>query len=671
MPMPRQLETLRLKGAALLAAVALAGIGAILAITGGCSQGNAAAGAQTPSDAERDPYVASLGNLRTGQPLSPAAAQVAVFLFGEEPEPPLGLIKPVELAATADGIIVTDSALQGTLQWTAGNSILDFLNVDQSSGVPSAVAVSPSGDRFIGDLNGPVVRIGADGKIVQHYSITEPMRPGGLAVLGPQLWVSNLRAHRIEVFDVVSGAHVKSIGSRGRGPAEFGLPMGLATTPDGFVCVVDMLNARVQVLNRDGQREFDVGGPGNRIGYFGRPKGVAVGPDGTIFVTDAASQRVHAFDHSGRPLLTFGGPEDGPLALVLPAGIAIRQGPVTAEHAPPGDFTPAYYVLVAEQAARPGIRVYAWSGAARVAEDTSRPAIVRPAAPTVEDPHWNPERCTLCHSPDDGPPHRIPLNQIDALCISCHDGVKSVNERHPIGRMADGPRTKAVPDWPLLDGRLICLTCHDVVKQCSTAAVKPRENAALLRGYNPRDVAAACRNCHAEGASRVNPHRSEVPGLGDSPMTCVFCHTAAPKKQADGMWVFDSRLRGGGSLVCLNCHTMHADPARNGHLDKLVPEAMKRAMAERERGVLGEHANPTGQPALLRLADGRIACYTCHNPHPEHPPSAVLSLFNHTGDLARATWPPDRRKRLRVENVLLCAQCHGRGSPTGLSASIP
>lgn len=583
----------------------------------------------------------ALGNLRVGQAPSPGQADLVRFLFGEEPDPTIGLVKPVDVALVGDRILACDAALLGILRADARSGYLPF-PIGESPRMPSALAASGE-SVLLADAEGSVLRYDASGALRQRYVLPtaeRAFRPSGLLVLHDELWVANAAAHTLEVFDLETGQLRRSIGGRGSTPGRFAIPLGLAGTPNGEICVVDMLGCRVQLLDSSGAWQRDIGGPGDRLGRFGRPRDVAVGPDGVIFVSDTASQRVHAFSPGGTPLAMFGGPEDGADALVLPGGLAIGPRGVVAEHAAPADFDTAYSVLVAEQIARPGIRVFAWRGVP--AEDTRVVAVraYRPP-PSVANPHWSADGCGSCHVTHDGSIEPLEPRRVDAVCLKCHDGVQSIDEAHPIGRVAVGPRTQAPPNWPLIDGRLTCLTCHDIRRHCDTSAVRPLENASLVRGFDAERPTQSCTQCHTADVWRINPHRAQPTESLDR-ATCTFCHTRANELERTGQRSGDARLRDASSGLCLNCHTMHADPAPRGHLGaELTPEvrtALKRPSSVDLLPVSGEH----------------VTCYTCHNPH------AATTFPAGTMLAARSERPEDAEKSLRAAHIELCLHCHPR-----------
>lgn len=93
------------------------------------------------------------------------------------------------------------------------------------------------------------------------------------------------------------------IGQRGGGVLRF--PQTVAIGPDGSVYVGDQSSSVVQVFNRDGSFQREVGVAGTRPGELGPVGAVAVAGDGTLFVADGRD-RIHRFDAGGRLLGAFG-----------------------------------------------------------------------------------------------------------------------------------------------------------------------------------------------------------------------------------------------------------------------------------------------------------------------------------------------------------------------------
>jgi predicted CXXCH cytochrome family protein len=614
------------------------------------------------------PRAVALGTLRGAPPPSTAEVNLTMFLFGAEPPPRLTIANPTGLAARDHSVWICDNALSAVFRWDAEADAVTEERYDAPTEHPVAIDLAPNGDRLICDRRG-VLRIEPSGRTVGTYALSAgELRPGGVLAVGDAVWVSNLAQDRIEVFDADSGRHLRSIGERGRGPAQFALPRSMARTPDGNVCVVDMLNDRVQVLAPDGRWLRDIGGPGDSVGMFGRPKDVVVGPDGTIFVTDAFSQRVHAFAPDGAPLLAFGEPGTGVGELILPSGIAVSPYAPRTLHSLPRGAEAAYYILVGEQLNGPGIRVYAWLRPGEGGESTAplpgeavhwKPRFPQSAA---INPHWDASRCTKCHQSDGPRLLPIPLERTDALCLSCHDGVQAPADPHPIGRPATTELVKAPADWPTVAGAIGCLTCHDIQRHCDPAAKRPAVNTILLRGYDPQRPLEYCSNCHgADVGGRFSPHRQRDAAGNVREDACLFCHTQRPEVPADGRRRFQPHLRTASSDLCLNCHIRHWDLSPLGHVDRPVTPRIREWILVRELSRT-RNANlqelerlardSKGEPARLPLGQDKVTCYTCHNPH-------YAGLFPPDSELgALATNPEDRRSALRTNWIELCSECH-------------
>ena len=619
-----------------------------------------------------------------------------MFLFGAEPPPPLALANPTGLAAGPDYLLICDETLRGVFRWDIQARRLIEERFDPPLEHPIAIDVAPGGDRLICD-GARVVRTSADGRVVRDYTLPDAeFRPGGVLALGEQIWASNLAGHTIEIFDAASGQHLRSIGRRDDGTGEFGLPRGLARTPDGNVCVADALYGRILLFDPAGNALRRIGAAGDSIGSMGRPKYLTVGPDGTIFVTDAFSQRVHAFDPQGRPLLAFGEPASGTGELAMPSGIAIMQTapdpemtsdrdvqysrragrplhPDESTGQTQADETPQYYVLVAEQLEQPGIRVYGWLGAregAVAAALPSGPATRwKPRSPesAAINPHWDAARCDSCHAKAEGRLLPITEAETDKLCLSCHDGAKAPLEPHPIGRPLHTDLVQTPDAFPAVDGKIGCLTCHDILRQCKADARRPAVNADLLREYDAQRPLDYCMSCHkADAIGRFSPHRQRDAQGRVRDDACFFCHTQKPEIPADGRRRFQPHLRDTTSRLCLNCHTRHWGLSPRGHVDRPVTPPIRQWMLMRQmdrevtadRTRLAEMADASrNPPALIPLGGddhGIVTCYTCHNPH-------YTGLFPAGSELgAMARNAEDRAGALRVDFIDLCSECHRR-----------
>ncbi len=161
---------------------------------------------------------------------------------------------------------------------------------------------------------------------------------------------------------------------------------------------------------------------------------------------------------------------------------------------------------------------------------------------------------------------------------------------------ADGPAT--------LVGSETCLGCHD-------DSIKGFEQSLHGKAANPRAPAGAqgCESCHGPGSrhledpsddtsirkfSRISPR--------DVGTTCLTCHTRAAHAAWPGS-THDAR-----NLSCTTCHSVHQPKSATAQL-KAATETQLCATCHRVP------AAKTLRASHMPLAEGKMACSTCHNPH--------------------------------------------------------
>jgi predicted CXXCH cytochrome family protein len=169
-------------------------------------------------------------------------------------------------------------------------------------------------------------------------------------------------------------------------------------------------------------------------------------------------------------------------------------------------------------------------------------------------------------------------------------------------------------ELPLLDGRLVCTTCHDSRSSADHARARMLDEP-LLRDGGTAGLCAAChdpngtgrRDMHATMLGRAHlvwPDEGEPGTPGDDPAP------ASPDA---------------ASRTCLGCHDGSVAP---GAADASVPDAQSRSHARAHVPIGMSH--PIGVayvldrgPALraggpldprIRLFDNRVGCGSCHSP---------------------------------------------------------
>ncbi len=254
-------------------------------------------------------------------------------LLGSGPKNPLDWFsKPFGVAFDREGrLLVTDTALGALFRLDRKTRTADVLGTRGAVALktPLGLSIGRDGVVYVADAGiRQVVAFSPDGSVKAVYG-----RPGELenpvdaeiAPDGRKLFVADSKAHKIVVYAVDTAKVLYSFGRRGEGEGQFSFPTGLAFTAEGNLLVVDQINARIQVLNEDGQYLDRLGARGVGFGNFVRPKDVAVDEVGYIYATDAAFNNVQIFD-ADFSLLTYvgqGGVEPGRFQLT--AGVAVAE----------------------------------------------------------------------------------------------------------------------------------------------------------------------------------------------------------------------------------------------------------------------------------------------------------------------------------------------------------
>lgn len=180
---------------------------------------------------------------------------------------------------------------------------------------PTGIAVTEQ-EVFVSDARNSRIQVfDLEGNFKRQFGATgnEPSqlgRPMNLTIAAGELFVADYWNDRIEVF-ALDGAHKKTIGHSGSGPGEFDAPGGVAVAPNGDLFVADFYNQRIQQLRPDGKfiRQWgETRKPGIWAEKFNYPTDVALGPDGSLYVADGYNDRVQVFSRDGEFSHKWGGP---------------------------------------------------------------------------------------------------------------------------------------------------------------------------------------------------------------------------------------------------------------------------------------------------------------------------------------------------------------------------
>ncbi|UCF31328.1 MAG: DmsE family decaheme c-type cytochrome [bacterium] len=128
--------------------------------------------------------------------------------------------------------------------------------------------------------------------------------------------------------------------------------------------------------------------------------------------------------------------------------------------------------------------------------------------------------CPDCHKLHEGTRQKKQGREINDLCYSCHEGVRS--------------QFSLVSRHPLPEGLMLCSDCHDP---------HGTGNPGLLIAADEKTL---CGNCHAQA---IGPYTFEHADVTDE---CITCHRVHGSMFAD-------MLNYQEPFLCLQCHTGHTD----------------------------------------------------------------------------------------------------------------
>jgi DNA-binding beta-propeller fold protein YncE len=130
--------------------------------------------------------------------------------------------------------------------------------------------------------------------------------------------------HRILHYDLQTLKLKQILGTPGTKRREFHYPFAIAQTRERDLCVVDVLNTRVQVLNPEGLFVTFIGDWGVDKGQFYRPKGIALDNQDHVYVSDSYLGVVQIFDTTGRFLELVTDPDTGKVKkFTTPMGLSV------------------------------------------------------------------------------------------------------------------------------------------------------------------------------------------------------------------------------------------------------------------------------------------------------------------------------------------------------------
>ncbi len=272
--------------------------------------------------------------------------------------------------------------------------------------------------------------------------------------------------------------------------------------------------------------------------------------------------------------------------------------------------------------------------------------------------------CTACHTSAAG--HDLQFEgDVTQLCESCHDSRRAGREVHPVNLAPSAAVGERIPpEFPLKNGWVTCLTCHDVRPDCVGRPSDAKPAYRLLRGWQTSEPLAFCSHCHASENFRPFNAHDQMDANRARTDTCVWCHSDIPDVNAYRDEAASFTLRDRSSRVCANCHPMSEGHPTHAHVGttpsaefiwhisayELQPK-LRLPFEQRLRYATAAKRTPRAIPFD---ENGRIACYTCHNPHEKGllPDANPRSLGAEPKQAAT--------HRLRAREGKVCVVCHDK-----------
>lgn len=278
---------------------------------------------------------------------------------------------------------------------------------------------------------------------------------------------------------------------------------------------------------------------------------------------------------------------------------------------------------------------------------------------SIVDPHWDKRQCGTCHN---GKPSKsntkLHIRDVNALCQACHQFIPENLLNHPVNIKPNRAMKKRMPREyknTLLSkyakkGTMSCITCHDVIMQCTPSKFFNRgRNKEFFRQGPFRGRTELCFKCHDKKKfKRFNPHKQIAKNGTIKKSTCYICHQNVEKLSQSNPTKDLKFNVSDYSNMCIGCHVWEPHPGgelmfnfskkkeKPNHLtvaSDLVKIQMK-YMSSKEKFYLP-----------LEPKTGKVHCATCHNVHQK---GIIKNKMRAKG--------ADSDKKLRRKKI--CILCH-------------
>lgn len=246
--------------------------------------------------------------------------------------------EPSDVAVSSDGTIYVVDGVNNSIKVfdQKGRLVSSWGRNGSGDGelqFPLGIDVDASGLVYVADTGNHRIQIfdsrgTSVGKVTMPSRNGKPPDPTDVAVDEPRnrLYVVDNDNHTILVYELSTRTFLQSFGEPGTEKRAFRYPFLMAVDHEGYLYVVDVINTRVQVLNREGLFVAYIGGWGVEKGEFYRPKGVALDKQGRVYVSDSYVGVIQVFKPNGEFCSVLGdGTKGAIMKFKTPTGIVIDR----------------------------------------------------------------------------------------------------------------------------------------------------------------------------------------------------------------------------------------------------------------------------------------------------------------------------------------------------------
>lgn len=286
----------------------------------------------------------------------------STFVVGKTP-PPKPINKPYGLALRKNELFICDTGFGMVLiaDLQKGQFRPFAPSGEAQMKMPINITLDADATRYITDtVRGQVLIYSADGRYRAAIGKKDEMKPVDVAIHEDRLYVTDLKGHCVRVY---SKSSLEPLFTIPRDPkdkaAQLFSPTNLDLDHSGHLFVADTGGFRVQEYDLEGKFVRTLGTGGDSPGEFGLPKGIAVDHEDRVYVVDSKMQVIQIFDKEGKLLLFFGEPGSSTASLNLPAQVIIDYDHVHLfkKYAAPG-FELEYLLFVTNQFGDRKVAVY-------------------------------------------------------------------------------------------------------------------------------------------------------------------------------------------------------------------------------------------------------------------------------------------------------------------------